>query len=355
VNGGSEGRAAPRGWGRIERELAERPRRWLVTGAAGFIGSHLTETLLELGQEVRALDDLSTGHRENLDDVRSRVGGAAERLEFVEADVCDLDACAEACRGVDAVLHQAALGSVPRSIEEPLATHAANATGFVHMLVAAKDAGCTSFVYASSSSVYGDHPDLPKREDAIGRPLSPYAASKYVDEVYAQAFASSYGMAPIGLRYFNVFGPRQDPDGPYAAVIPRWIATLLAGDVPVINGDGKTSRDFCPVRNVVQANLLGALVPPAHGARAYNVALGERMDLNRLFVVIRDELARLGHDVGAVEAIHGPERAGDIRHSLADLGRIRDELGYLPDVGVADGMAGTVAWFAASSPVEGPR
>jgi UDP-N-acetylglucosamine 4-epimerase len=342
------------GWRRIEGELRARPRTWLVTGAAGFIGSHLCEALLGLEQDVRALDNLATGSRANLEDVRARAGrSASERLEFTHGDVCDLATCRAACQGVDLVLHQAALGSVPRSIEEPLTTHASNVTGFVNLLVAAKDAGCARVVYASSSSVYGDAPELPKREDALGKPLSPYAASKRVDEVYAEAFAQAYGLSPVGLRYFNVFGPRQDPGGAYAAVIPRWIATLLAGERPVINGDGETSRDFCPVRNVVQANLLAALAGPQVSARVFNVALGERLTLNQLFQVIRSELARLGVDCAGIEPRYGPERAGDIRHSLADLSRARAELRFDPDVGVAAGMAATVEWFVGRRVVEG--
>lgn len=327
-------------------ELRERPRRWLVTGAAGFIGSHLVETLLELGQDVRGMDNFATGHRENLEDVRRRVGEeGGRRFAFLEADIRDGGACREACAGIDFVLHQAALGSVPRSIEDPLAAHASNVDGFLEILLAARDASCARFVYASSSSVYGDHPDLPKREEAIGNPLSPYAATKRIDEIYAETIGRTYGVAVVGLRYFNVFGPRQDPKGAYAAVIPRWIGELLAGETPWIHGDGETSRDFCPVANAVQANLLGAASgPEAHG-RAFNVAMGGRTSLNELFTMIRDGLAARECDVASVEAKHDDLRAGDVRHSLADLTAARDLLGYAPEVDVAEGLRTTLEWF----------
>jgi UDP-N-acetylglucosamine 4-epimerase len=263
-----------------------------VTGAAGFIGSHLLETLLRAGQSVRSLDNFATGHRSNLDDVRARVGEAAwARHEFVEGDIADPATCAAACAGMDWVLHQAALGSVPRSIADPLVTHRANATGFLNMLVGARDAGVRRFVYAASSSTYGDSPTLPKVEDVIGNPLSPYAVTKYLNELYAQVFGRCYGLSTIGLRYFNVFGPRQDPNGAYAAVIPRWIAAMLDGVECTINGDGETSRDFCFVANAVQANLRAALVedPEAIG-RVYNVAVGERTDLNQLHAGLAEAL-----------------------------------------------------------------
>jgi len=243
------------------------------------------------------------------------------------------------------VLHQAALGSVPRSIEDPLATHASNVDGFLKVLLAARDASCARFVYASSSSVYGDHPDLPKREEAIGDPLSPYAATKRIDEIYAETIGRTYGVAVVGLRYFNVFGPRQDPKGAYAAVIPRWTGELLAGETPRIHGDGETSRDFCPVANAVQANLLAAASgPEAHG-RAFNVAMGERTSLNELFAMIRDGLVALGRDVATVEATHDDFRAGDVRHSLADVTSARDLLGYAPEIDVAEGLRMTLEWF----------
>src|SRR5690606_23539043 len=269
------------------------PRRWLVTGAAGFIGSNLVEHLLRLGQAVVALDNLATGHRRNLDEAAAEAAaeageGAAGRLAFLEADVRDLDACRRACDGVDVVLHQAALGSVPRSIADPLTTHAVNADGTLNVLAAAREAGVPRVVLASSSSVYGDHPALPKVEDQLGTPLSPYAVSKRVGELYAHTFGLHYGLETVVLRYFNVFGKRQDPDGPYAAVIPRWIAEMLAGRPCTIYGDGETSRDFCYVANVVQANLLAATAPPEAAGRVYNVAYGERTTLKELHAALRD-------------------------------------------------------------------
>ena len=335
-------------WERVAAGLRDEPRSWLVTGAAGFIGSHLLQTLLELDQTVTGLDDFSTGSRKNLTDVERAVGPErAARLRFLEADIRDLAACHAACEGAERVLHQAALGSVPRSIADPLRSHAANVDGFLNMLVAARDAGCARFVYASSSSVYGDHPELPKREDRTGSPLSPYAATKCVDELYAAVFARTYGLQAIGLRYFNVFGPRQDPEGPYAAVIPRWIETLLAGEAPLIHGDGETSRDFCPVANAVRANLLAALAEPAAAqpGAAYNVALGGRTSLNELFGKLRAALAERGADVGAIEPQYDDFRPGDVRHSLADLARVSEHLGYEPAVDVDRGLADTVEWF----------
>jgi UDP-N-acetylglucosamine/UDP-N-acetylgalactosamine 4-epimerase len=281
---------------RVSAHLTSAPRSWLVTGAAGFIGSHLVERLLQLGQRVVGLDNFATGRRENLDLVAAVVGPeSARRFTFLEGDVQDADRCAEACRGVDFVLHQAALGSVPRSVADPANTHRSNVNGFLTMLIAARDAGVERFVYASSSSVYGDHPALPKREDQLGRPLSPYAVSKLADELYADVFARTYGMRVTGLRYFNVFGPRQDPEGPYAAAIPRWVGQILRGEPCVIFGDGETSRDFSFVANVVQANLLAAA---AEGERPtpeiFNVACGDRTTLNEIYAAIRDGLAARG-------------------------------------------------------------
>jgi len=332
--------------GGLEAALAERTRTWLVTGAAGFIGSHLVERLLSSGQRVRGIDDFSTGSEGNLEDVRRRVGEEAwGRFDLLRGTICEPDVCAESCDGVEHVLHMAALGSVPRSVKDPLATHRANVDGFVHVLLAARDANVSSLVYASSSSVYGDHPDLPKVEGKIGEPLSPYAASKRIDEVFASAFQRSYGLPLAGLRYFNVFGPRQDPDGPYAAVIPRWIRTLCAGDVPHIFGDGETSRDFCPVANVVQVNLRAALAPDARSARVFNVALGGRTSLVTLFARIRDGLLERGFPVGDVEPVFEPEREGDVRHSLADVSFAREALGYEPEVDFDAGLATTLDWF----------
>lgn len=322
--------------------LTRAPKTWLVTGVAGFIGSHLLEELLGLGQAVRGVDDFSTGRRSNLDAVAQSVGPEAwERFSLIEESVADRPAMEAACRGIDYVLHQAALGSVPRSIADPVRSHVANVDGFVCVLTAAKDAGVERFVYASSSSVYGDHPDLPKFEGQIGEPLSPYAATKRIDEVYAAVYQRTYGIETTGLRYFNVFGPRQDPNGPYAAVIPRWVASLLDGERPSINGDGETSRDFCPVANVVQANLLSATTP-GDVARVFNVALGDRTNLNELFKAIREGLLERGCDVGGIEPEYGPFREGDVRHSLAALDSIRFGLGYEPRVDFSEGMARTL-------------
>ncbi len=341
----------------LRLELEGAPRTWLVTGAAGFIGSHLTETLLSWGQHVRALDNFSTGSRGNLDDVRARVGAAGEaRLEFLEADIVDAEACASACVGVDHVLHQAALGSVPRSVADPLASHRANVDGFINMLVGARDAKVQSCVYASSSSVFGDHPDLPKREDAIGAPLSPYAATKRINEIYAEAFSRSYDLRLNGLRYFNVFGPRQDPNGAYAAVIPRWLAELMGGSVPLINGDGETSRDFCPIANVVQANLLAATTREyGRPSRVYNVGLGRRTTLNELFAELSRGVATRGIDGVAAEPRYGPERVGDVRHSQADVSRARTELGFEPQVDLAEGLDLTASWYVERLRAEAAR
>ena len=329
--------------------LAGLRRRWLVTGAAGFIGSHLIETLLAGGQDVVSLDNLSTGYRSNLESVRAAVGEEAwRRHRFMEADIVDPAACAEACAGVDYVLHQAALGSVPRSIVDPQGTHAANATGFLNMLVAARDAKAARFVYAASSSTYGDHPGLPKVEDMIGRPLSPYAVTKYLNELYADVFGRCYGMASIGLRYFNVFGARQDPEGPYAAVIPRWAQAMLAGEPCVINGDGETSRDFCFVGNAVQANLRAALTDNAAALNeVYNVAVGGRTTLNELHRLLGESLVAIGAVSEVAPAIHREFRAGDVRHSQADIGKAQRLLGYLPTHDLRAGLAEAVGWYAA--------
>jgi UDP-N-acetylglucosamine 4-epimerase len=344
--------ADPSGLAAVERELAARPRRWLVTGSAGFIGSHLVERLLALGQTVVSLDNFATGHRRNLEEVRARVGDAAwRRHAFLEADIGDRIACARACQGVEIVLHQAALGSVPRSIADPITTHAANTTGFLHMLVAARDAGVARFVYAASSSTYGDHPALPKVEHAIGRPLSPYAVTKFVDELYADVFGRCYGLPSIGLRYFNVFGPRQDPDGAYAAVIPRWAALLVAGRAVSINGDGETTRDFCYVDNVVQANLLAALTekPEAIG-EVFNVAVGGCMSLNALHAELADlvRAARPGLDLPPPH--YRAFREGDVRHSQADIGKIVRLLGYAPTHDLRAGLAASLPWYEANGP-----
>jgi UDP-N-acetylglucosamine/UDP-N-acetylgalactosamine 4-epimerase len=335
----------------IAARLATGSRRWLVTGSAGFIGSHLIEALLRAGQQVTSLDNFATGHRANLDEVRTLVGETAwARHRFVEGDITDAAACAAACEGADVVLHQAALGSVPRSIRDPLATHHANATGFLNMLVAARDAKVQRFVYAASSSTYGDSPALPKVEDTIGRPLSPYAVTKYVNELYADVFSRCYGLETIGLRYFNVFGARQDPQGAYAAVIPRWVAAMLDGSPCVINGDGETSRDFCYVANAVQANVRAALVERGEAVnQIYNVAVGGRTTLKELHSAVAEALHRLHPSL----PIHAPQfaefRDGDIRHSLADIGKARRLLGYAPAFDVRGGLAEAVGWYVRSA------
>ena len=331
----------------LKSELVQQPSKWLVTGAAGFIGSHLVETLLNLGQIVVGLDNFATGHQSNLDDVGGGVGEEAwQCFTFLEADICDLDACRQASNGVDFVLHQAALGSVPRSIEDPIVTNRSNIDGFLNMLVAAREAGVKRFVYAASSSTYGDHPALPKVEDQIGKPLSPYAVTKYVNELYADVFARTYGLESVGLRYFNVFGPRQDPNGAYAAVIPRWFEGLCQGVPPQINGDGETSRDFCFIDNTVQANLLAATTEnPAAINQVYNVAVGGRTTLNELFGYIRDLVSQADTEVSQIEPIYGEFRVGDVRHSQADISKASQLLGYEPTHTVAQGLAATSEWF----------
>jgi UDP-N-acetylglucosamine 4-epimerase len=327
-------------------ELRSAPRTWLVTGVAGFIGSNLLETLLKLDQRVVGLDNFATGKRTNLDEVRALVSSHSwARFQFFEGDLTDLTTCRGACDGVDYVLHQAALGSVPRSLADPISSHQSNVSGFLNMLVAARDARVRRFVYASSSSVYGDHPDLPKIEDKIGRPLSPYAATKLMNEVYAEVFVRAYGLRFIGLRYFNVFGPRQDPDGPYAAVIPRWIASLLRQEPVHINGDGETSRDFCFVENVVQANLLAATTSkPQAVNQVYNVGVGERTTLNQLFQFLERSLRRRDPLLPQQRPVYGEFRPGDVRHSLADINKARQVLGYAPTHGIEAGLEVAIDW-----------
>ena len=331
----------------IQAALKQSPKKWLVTGVAGFIGSNLLEHLLRLGQEVTGLDNFATGHQRNLDEVQTLVGEPAwSRFRFIEADIRDPDACQNACRNKDFVLHQAALGSVPRSIENPADTNAANITGFLNMLIAAKDQGVKRFVYAASSSTYGDHPALPKVEENIGSPLSPYAVTKYVNELYADVFAKTYGMQTIGLRYFNVFGPRQDPDGAYAAVIPKWFAALLKGEPVYINGDGETSRDFCFIDNCVQANLLSAATRNADAAnQVYNVAVGERTTLNQLFDYIKSNLTEDLSSDRDIQPVHRDFRPGDVRHSLADISKARRLLGYAPTHTIAQGLESARDWY----------
>lgn len=329
------------------RDLEEAPRRWLVTGAAGFIGSALVEKLLRLDQQVVGIDNFVTGRRENLEDVRRVVGAdAARRFEFIEGDIRDLDACRRAMHEVDICLHQAALGSVPRSLEDPLSSHQTNVDGFIHVLLAAREASVQRFVYASSSSVYGDHPGLPKVEDAIGEPLSPYAATKRVDEIYAGVWQRAYGLELIGLRYFNVFGRRQDPNGQYAAVIPRWIARLAAGERCVIFGDGSQSRDFCYVENAVQANLLAAVTPDRSATgHIYNVGCGGRTTLLELHRLLRDQVALQRPVARGVEPEHAAPRAGDVPHSQASIEKAKKVLHYRPTHQIGEGLVETVGWF----------
>ncbi|SAL01132.1 UDP-glucose 4-epimerase [Caballeronia pedi] len=334
-----------------QRDLCERlssgSHRWLVTGAAGFIGSNLVETLLMLEQEVRGMDNFATGHQHNLDEVRQRVGEARwSRFSFHEADIRDVAACERAVAEMDFVLHQAALGSVPRSVKDPITTHDVNASGFLNMLDASRRAGVRRFVYAASSSTYGDEPNLPKREERIGNPLSPYAVTKLVNEIYAGVYARTYGFASVGLRYFNVFGPRQDPNGAYAAVIPKWIAAMLAGDEVQINGDGETSRDFCYVGNVVQMNLRAALCEDLRASEVYNVAVGDRTTLKDLFNVIRVGLGSHGFSYDNAP-VFGEFRAGDVRHSQADVSKARADLAYAPLLNLRAGMSDALPWYIA--------
>lgn len=331
----------------LQDTLRASPKSWLVTGAAGFIGSNLVETLLKLDQRVVGFDNFATGHRKNLQQVQQLVGSKLwENFRFVEGDIRDLATCQSACAGVDYVLHQAALGSVPRSMVDPIASHEANVTGFINMLVAARDQKAKRFVYASSSAIYGDHPGLPKVEDKIGSPLSPYAATKLINEVYAGTFATAYGFGSIGLRYFNVFGPRQDPEGAYAAVIPKWIAALIKQETVMINGDGETSRDFCFVDNVVQANLLAAATTkPGAVNQAYNIAIGERTTLNELFDLLQMNLRKLDPQLPLQKPKYQDFRAGDVKHSLADIGKAQRLLGYEPKYRIGDGISIALDWY----------
>jgi UDP-N-acetylglucosamine 4-epimerase len=331
-------------------ELKAQPKTWLVTGVAGFIGSNLLEALLRAGQTVVGLDSFATGSQANLDDVKDCVSADAwTRFTFIQGDIRSLDDCQRACKGVDFVLHQAALGSVPRSIKDPIATNQANIDGFLNMLVAARDNEVKRFVYAASSSTYGDHPALPKREDVIGQPLSPYAVTKLVNELYAKVFGATYGMECIGLRYFNVFGRRQNPNGPYAAVIPLWISALLRRQTIKINGDGETSRDFCYVDNVIQANLLAATsTNPDAVNQVYNVAFGGRTTLNQLFEKLRGGLAVHEPAIAELAPEYVPFRAGDVRHSQADISKASGLLGYAPQFDVNRGIDEALAWYRAN-------
>jgi len=333
----------------IKQHLQGNQQTWLITGVAGFIGSNLLETLLNLGQKVVGLDNFSTGHHHNLDQVKAVVTSAQwQNFCFIEGDIRNLKDCTTACSGVDYVLHQAALGSVPRSLEDPILTNENNITGFLNMLVSARDAQVKRFVYAASSSTYGDHPGLPKVEDLIGKPLSPYAVTKYVNELYTEVFSRCYGFKTVGLRYFNIFGQRQDPEGAYAAVIPKWVAGMIKNEPVYINGDGETSRDFCYIDNTVQANLLAATTdnPDAVG-QVYNVAVGDRTSLNQLFESIRSLLEPRFPHLKDFKPTYRDFRAGDVRHSLADISKAENLLGYAPTHRIHEGLQEAMDWYVA--------
>ena len=331
---------------KVSIKLIDQPKNWLITGVAGFIGSNLLETLLKLNQKVVGLDNFATGHQHNLDEVQNLVSTEQwANFKFYEGDIRNLEDCHKACANVDYVLHQAALGSVPRSIADPITTNAANITGFLNMLVAARDANVSSFTYAASSSTYGDHPALPKVEENIGNPLSPYAVTKYVNELYADVFARTYSFKAIGLRYFNVFGKRQDPNGAYAAVIPKWTAAMIAGDDVFINGDGETSRDFCFIENTVQANILAATTQNEEAKnQVYNVAVGDRTTLNDLFNAIKAALNENGV-IYTKAPIYREFRAGDVRHSQASIEKIKNLLGYEPQFVISRGIESAMPWY----------
>jgi len=330
----------------VKNNLLAEPKTWLVTGVAGFIGSNLLEALLSSGQNVVGLDNFSTGHQHNLDQVQNSASDAQwSRFDFIKGDIRELDDCRKSCHGVDYVLHQAALGSVPRSLDDPITSNQNNIDGFLNILVAARDAEVTRFVYAASSSTYGDHPDLPKVENKIGNPLSPYAVTKYVNELYANVFARCYDFNCIGLRYFNIFGRRQDPEGPYAAVIPRWVASMLKDEAVYINGDGETSRDFCYIDNTIQMNILAATAADGAANQVYNVALQYRTSLNELYEIIRGLLEpQFPHLKNSKPAYRG-FRAGDVRHSLADISKAKELLGYEPSHRITEGLAEAMDWY----------
>lgn len=332
----------------VKESLVQAPKTWLITGVAGFIGSNLLETLLLLNQKVVGLDNFATGFQHNLDEVQALVSAEQwQGFTFIKGDIRQLTDCSAACEGVDYVLHQAALGSVPRSIADPIATNETNISGFLNMLTAARDAKVASFTYAASSSTYGDHPALPKVEDAIGNPLSPYAVTKYVNELYADVFARTYGFKTIGLRYFNIFGKRQTPDGAYAAVIPKWTAAMIAGDEVFINGDGDTSRDFNFIENAVQANILAATANDEAKNQVYNVAVGGRTTLNTLFSALKEHLSVNGVKY-TQEAVYRDFRAGDVRHSQADISKIQNALGYAPQFDIVQGIEKAMPWYVNS-------
>jgi UDP-N-acetylglucosamine 4-epimerase len=331
----------------LKQALQAHPKTWLVTGVAGFIGSNLLEALLKLNQRVVGLDNFSTGHQRNLDEVHTLVKPEQwANFNFIEGDIRNLEDCRLACDGVHYVLHQAALGSVPRSIEDPVTTNQNNINGFLNILVAARDVKVQRFVYAASSSTYGDHPDLPKVEDKIGKSLSPYAVTKLVNELYADVFAKTYGFKTIGLRYFNIFGRRQDPDGAYAAVIPKWIAAMIKNEPVYINGDGETSRDFCYIDNAVQANLLAATATNEEAAnQAYNVAVGDRTSLNQLYYLLRDNLANQFSHLKDAAPVYRDFRIGDVRHSLADITKGKELIGYNPKYRINEGLKEAMEWY----------
>jgi UDP-N-acetylglucosamine/UDP-N-acetylgalactosamine 4-epimerase len=340
----------------LKTQLVAQPRTWLVTGVAGFIGSNLLETLLKLNQRVVGLDNFATGHQRNLDEVQSLVSAAQwDNFRFMRGDICELADCQAACEGVDYVLQQAALGSVPRSVQDPITSNASNITGFLNLLVAARDAnagkGVKRFVFAASSSTYGDHPGLPKVEQTIGKPLSPYAVTKYVNELYADVFARTYGLQYAGLRYFNVYGPRQDPNGAYAAVIPKWISGLIKNEPIFINGDGETSRDFCFVGDAVQANLLAATASattqPDAVNQIYNVAVHDRTSLKQLYELLRSKLVPSYPHLQTAQATYRDFRAGDVRHSMADVSKAGTLLGYAPQNRISQGLDAAMAWYKA--------
>ncbi|RYU44058.1 Vi polysaccharide biosynthesis UDP-N-acetylglucosaminuronic acid C-4 epimerase TviC [Aliivibrio finisterrensis] len=329
----------------VKQDLKTSPKIWLVTGVAGFIGSNLLETLLNLNQTVIGLDNFATGHQRNLDEVQELVSDEQwKNFTFIHGDICNYEDCQLAIANVDYVLHQAALGSVPRSIADPITTNTANITGFLNMLTVAKDAKVKSFTYAASSSTYGDHPALPKVEENIGNPLSPYAVTKYVNELYANVFSRTYGFKSIGLRYFNVFGPRQDPNGAYAAVIPKWTSSMISKESVYINGDGETSRDFCFIENVIQMNILSATSDEEAKDKIYNVAVGDRTTLKELNQAIRIALETQGILVD-LETIYRDFRDGDVRHSQADISKAKYYLNYEPEFDLHKGINCAMPWY----------
>jgi UDP-N-acetylglucosamine 4-epimerase len=331
----------------IQEDLINNPRKWLVTGVAGFIGSNILRSLLKLKQNVVGLDNFATGHQHNLDLIRKEFSKEAQgNFKFIEGDILDIEVCKDSTKDIDIVLHQAALGSVPRSIKDPITSNNVNIQGFLNMITSARDSGVKSFVYAASSSTYGDHPDLPKVEERIGRPLSPYAVTKFVNELYAEVFHRTYGFNSIGLRYFNVFGPSQDPNGAYAAVVPKWIESIKRNEIVTINGDGKTSRDFCFVENAVQANILAATVTNENAKnQIYNVAVGDQTSLIELHKKIQDAFKKNNSTVDYKDPNFGEFREGDVKHSLADISKAHKLLGYQPEYKVTEGIEKTVSWY----------